>query len=396
MQASGISRRGPGGHTRSTATLLSADRYSDTGRKTRSLSRPAHLAETKSRWDGAVSLAAGRSGVITSQRSERRAQERTPHRASGQHRALAAEFPHEGRDMPCSPSALDNLAVGVPSVVQPWTPRVTGSRGPRSPQLGTWRETARPRPPLRPSAATGKSRPRRSSPAEPRSPTLSSRLARAFPGTEIWWLRLPKPSPWPSLREERLELKSRDFCAGGPSPHPRQGDPHGERSPRRRKANRELVVTGDNVCRTTTQSKDGKRTIHRRDGTVWHRTGRPPATSTERALWIAGGTIDDPPRKRDDPPQSRAAAQAMTPESGDRGRGAGGGGGRGGNRERGREELKRCPSPARRPAKRWTRYGQGPLPVVPGTTKTITAGCAIAPRNELTREAPFLPEALRI
>lgn len=221
-----------------------------------------------------------------------------------QHRALASEFPaREGDvDMPMFPVfALNNLAVGVPSVVPEMdfrrVDRVDGAvilRQMR--EHGVTTCTASP-PFFDRLAATGQNPGLRRilTGGAPVSDAQLRAWRRAFSGTEIlvaYGSTEAEPVAHISA-EERLELKGPGFCAGKPIERIRAkvigiGDeqvrelPPGEIG--------ELVVTGDHVCRDYYRNpgavKENK--IADADGTIWHRMGDTGYFDGQGRFWIAG------------------------------------------------------------------------------------------------------------
>jgi acyl-CoA synthetase (AMP-forming)/AMP-acid ligase II len=228
-----------------------------------------------------------------------------------QHRALAAEFPaREGDvDMPMFPVfALNNLAVGVPSVVPAMdfrrVDRVNAAAILHQMRThGVTTCTASP-PFFDRLAATGED------PGLRRlltggAPVSNAQLVawrRAFPDTEILVAYgSTEAEPVAHLTaEERLKLKGPGFCAGRPierirakviriHPGPVElGDwkdwelPPGEIG--------ELVVTGEHVCRDYYRNpksvKENK--IAEPDGTIWHRMGDTGYFDGQGRFWIAG------------------------------------------------------------------------------------------------------------
>jgi len=216
-----------------------------------------------------------------------------------QHRALAAEFPAwEGDvDMPMFPVfALNNLAVGVPSVV----PAMDFRRVDQVDAAAILRQmrehsvtTCTASPPFFDRlAATGENPGLRRilTGGAPLSDAQLAAWRRAFPGTEILVAYgSTEAEPVAHLTaEERLELKGPGFCAGKPIERIRArlipiGDaPPGEIG--------ELVVTGDHVCRDYYRNpravKENK--ITDQDGTIWHRMGDTGYFDGQGRFWITG------------------------------------------------------------------------------------------------------------
>ncbi|MFL6198860.1 MAG: AMP-binding protein [Thermoanaerobaculia bacterium] len=221
-----------------------------------------------------------------------------------QHRALAAEFPaREGDvDMPMFPVfALNNLAVGVPSVV----PAMDFRRVDRVDAAAILRQmrehgvtTCTASPPFFDRLAATGENPGLRRILTGGAPVSDAQLAawrRAFPGTEIlvaYGSTEAEPVAHLSA-EERLELKGPGFCAGRPIDRIRAkviriGDeqlrelPQGEIG--------ELVVTGDHVCRDYYRNpkavKENK--ITDAEGTIWHRMGDTGWFDSHGRFWIAG------------------------------------------------------------------------------------------------------------
>lgn len=237
-----------------------------------------------------------------------------------QHRALAAELPaREGDvDMPMFPVfALNNLAVGVPSVV----PAMDFRRVDRVDAAAILRQmrehgvtTCTASPPffdrLCSAMATGQNPGLRRilTGGAPVSDAQLVAWRRALPGTEIlvaYGSTEAEPVAHLSA-EERLEAKSDvrpaspGYCAGRPierirakviriHPGPVELEdwkdwelPPGEIG--------ELVVTGDHVCRDYYRNpkavKENK--IVEADGTVWHRMGDTGYFDGQGRFWIAG------------------------------------------------------------------------------------------------------------
>ncbi len=221
-----------------------------------------------------------------------------------QHRALAAEFPaKEGDvDMPMFPVfALNNLAVGVPSVV----PTMDFRRVDQVDAAAILRQmsehgvtTCTASPPFFDRlAATGKSPGLRRilTGGAPVSDAQLMAWRRAFPGTEIlvaYGSTEAEPVAHLSA-EERLELKGPGFCAGKPIERIRAkviriGDEQVRELPQGEIG--ELVVTGDHVCRDYYRNpkavKENK--ITEADGTIWHRMGDTGYFDSQGRFWIAG------------------------------------------------------------------------------------------------------------
>lgn len=235
-----------------------------------------------------------------------------------QHRALAAEFPaREGDvDMPMFPVfALNNLAVGVPSVVPSMDFRRVDQVDAAA-ILGQIRthgvSTCTASPPFFDRLAATGANPRLRRILTGGAPVSDDQLAiwrRAFPRTEILVAYgSTEAEPVAHLHaEERLEAKSDvrpaspGFCAGWPVDrvrarviriHPGPVEvkdwkewelPQGEIG--------ELVVTGDHVCRDYYRNpkavKENK--ISDPDGsTVWHRMGDTGYFDGRGRFWIAG------------------------------------------------------------------------------------------------------------
>ena len=212
-----------------------------------------------------------------------------------QHRALAAEFPaQEGDvDMPMFPVfALNNLAVGVPSVVPAMdfrrVDRVDGAAILRQ-MLTHGVTTCTASPPFFDRLASTGQDPglrRILTGGAPVSDTQLEAWRRAFPNTEIlvaYGSTEAEPVAHISA-EERLELKGPGFCAGKPIERIRarlipMGGEIGE-----------LVVTGDHVCRDYYRNpgavKENK--IVDPDGTVWHRMGDTGYFDSGGRFWIVG------------------------------------------------------------------------------------------------------------
>ena len=221
-----------------------------------------------------------------------------------QHRALAAEFPaREGDvDMPMFPVfALNNLAVGVPSVV----PAMDFRRVDQVDAAAILRQmrehsvtTCTASPPFFDRLAATGENPGLRRILTGGAPVSDAQLAawrRAFPGTEIlvaYGSTEAEPVAHLSA-EERLELKGPGFCAGKPIDRIqakviRIGDeqirelPQGEIG--------ELVVTGDHVCRDYYRNpravKENK--ITDQDGTIWHRMGDTGYFDGQGRFWITG------------------------------------------------------------------------------------------------------------
>lgn len=211
-----------------------------------------------------------------------------------QHQALAAEFPmQEGDvDMPMFPVfALNNLALGVPSVVPDMdfrrVDRVDGAAILR--QMKEHRvTTCTASPPFFDRlAAVGDPGLRRIlTGGAPVSDAQLRAWRKAFPKTEIliaYGSTEAEPVAHISA-EERLELKGPGFCAGKPIERIRAkliplGGGIGE-----------LAVTGDHVCRDYYRNpkavKENK--ILDPDGTVWHRMGDTGYFDSEGRFWIVG------------------------------------------------------------------------------------------------------------
>lgn len=233
-----------------------------------------------------------------------------------QHRALAAEFPaREGDvDMPMFPVfALNNLAVGVPSVVPDMDFRHV-DRVDASAVVAQMRAhevtTCTASPPFFDRIAAEAER-TGAAPALRRiltggAPVSDAQLAawrRALPKTEIlvaYGSTEAEPVAHLSA-EERLEVADRPgFCAGRPIErirtrviriHPGPVElgewkdwelPPGEIG--------ELVVSGEHVCRDYYRNpravKENK--IAEADGTMWHRMGDTGSFDAEGRFWIAG------------------------------------------------------------------------------------------------------------
>lgn len=216
-----------------------------------------------------------------------------------QHRALAAEFPmREGDvDMPMFPVfALNNLALGVPSVVPAMDFRrvdqVDGAAILRQ-MLTHGVTTCTASPPFFDRLASTGEDPGLRRILTGGAPVSDAQLRawrRAFPGTEIlvaYGSTEAEPVAHISA-EERLELKGPGYCAGKPIERIRArlipiGDaPQGEIG--------ELVVTGDHVCRDYYRNpgavKENK--IVDPDGTVWHRMGDTGWFDGQGRFWIVG------------------------------------------------------------------------------------------------------------
>lgn len=239
-----------------------------------------------------------------------------------QHRALAAEFPAEDKDvdMPMFPVfALNNLATGVPSVVPDMdfrrVDRVDAAR-----ILAQMRRhgvtTCTASPPFFDRLAAEVGRHHGETPGLRRAltggaPVADSQLRdwrRAFPGTEILVAYgSTEAEPVAHLTaEERLEAVNPDrpltpgFCAGSPVERVRAkivrihdgpieldsgwGDwelPAGEIG--------ELVVTGEHVCRDYYRNPQAVRENKIVDGgSVWHRMGDTGSFDREGRFWLAG------------------------------------------------------------------------------------------------------------
>lgn len=211
-----------------------------------------------------------------------------------QHHALAAEFPMQDGDvdMPMFPVfALNNLALGVPSVVPAMdfrrVDRVDGAAILRQmKEHGVTTCTASP-PFFDRVAAVGDPGLRRMlTGGAPVSDAQLRAWRRAFPKTEIliaYGSTEAEPVAHISA-EERLELKGQGFCAGKPIERIRaklipMGDKIGE-----------LAVTGDHVCRDYYRNpkavKENK--IIDPDGTVWHRMGDTGYFDDQGRFWIVG------------------------------------------------------------------------------------------------------------
>ncbi|HVG07395.1 MAG TPA: AMP-binding protein [Thermoanaerobaculia bacterium] len=227
-----------------------------------------------------------------------------------QHRALAAEFPaKEGDvDMPMFPVfALNNLAVGVPSVV----PAMDFRRVDRVDAAAILRQmrehgvtTCTASPPFFDRLAATRQNPGLRRILTGGAPVSDAQLMawrRAFPGTEIlvaYGSTEAEPVAHLSA-EERLEAKSDirpsspGFCAGRPIERIRakvirigdeqvRGLPAGEIG--------ELVVTGDHVCRDYYRNpkavKENK--ITDAEGAIWHRMGDTGYFDSQGRFWIAG------------------------------------------------------------------------------------------------------------
>ncbi|HWM94833.1 MAG TPA: AMP-binding protein [Thermoanaerobaculia bacterium] len=233
-----------------------------------------------------------------------------------QHRALAAEFPaREGDvDMPMFPVfALNNLAVGVPSVVPDMDFRRV-DRVDASVILGQMRAhgvtTCTASPPFFDRLAAMGENPGLRRILTGGAPVSDDQLVvwrRAFPGTEIlvaYGSTEAEPVAHLSA-EERLEAKSDirpaspGFCAGRPIErirakviriHPGPVDlkdwkdwelPPGEIG--------ELVVTGDHVCRDYYRNPRAVNENKIADGdTIWHRMGDTGYFDGQGRFWIAG------------------------------------------------------------------------------------------------------------
>jgi acyl-CoA synthetase (AMP-forming)/AMP-acid ligase II len=218
-----------------------------------------------------------------------------------QHEALATEFPaQEGDvDMPMFPVfALNNLALGVPSVVPAMdfrrVDRVDGAailRQMREHRVTTC--TASP-PFFDRLAATGEDPGLRRllTGGAPVSDAQLRAWRKAFPKTGVLVAYgSTEAEPVAHLTaKERLELKGPGFCAGKPIDRIRarlideqgRGLPPGEIG--------ELVVAGDHVCRDYYRNpkavKENK--IVDADGTVWHRMGDTGYFDAEGRFWIVG------------------------------------------------------------------------------------------------------------
>lgn len=219
-----------------------------------------------------------------------------------QHRALAAEFPaREGDvDMPMFPVfALNNLAVGVPSVV----PAMDFRRVDRVDAAAILRQmrehgvtTCTASPPFFDRLASTGQNPglrRILTGGAPVSDVQLRAWRRAFAGTEIlvaYGSTEAEPVAHLSA-DERLEAKGPGFCVGKPIDRIRarvirigggQELPQGEIG--------ELVVTGEHVCRDYYRNpkavKENK--ITDEDGTVWHRMGDTGYFDGQGRFWIAG------------------------------------------------------------------------------------------------------------
>lgn len=212
-----------------------------------------------------------------------------------QHQALAAEFPmREGDvDMPMFPVfALNNLALGVPSVVPAMdfrrVDRVDGAAILRQ-MLTHGVTTCTASPPFFDRLASTGENPGLRRILTGGAPVSDAQLRawrRAFPDTEIlvaYGSTEAEPVAHISA-EERLELKGPGFCAGKPIERIRaklipMGGEIGE-----------LVVTGDHVCRDYYRNpkavKENK--IIDPDGTVWHRMGDTGYFDSQGRFWIVG------------------------------------------------------------------------------------------------------------
>jgi acyl-CoA synthetase (AMP-forming)/AMP-acid ligase II len=218
-----------------------------------------------------------------------------------QHRALAAEFPaQEGDvDMPMFPVfALNNLAVGVPSVVPDMdfrrVDRVDGAAILRQ-MLTHGVTTCTASPPFFDRLASTGENPGLRRILTGGAPVSDAQLRawrRAFPDTEIVVAYgSTEAEPVAHLTaEERLELKGPGFCAGRPIDRIRAKviDEEGRELPQGRIG--ELIVTGDHVCRDYYRNpkavKENK--ITDQDGTVWHRMGDTGWFDAQGRFWIAG------------------------------------------------------------------------------------------------------------
>lgn len=224
-----------------------------------------------------------------------------------QHRALAAELPaREGDvDMPMFPVfALNNLALGVPSVVPDMDFRRV-DRVDAAAILRQMREhgvtTCTASPPFFDrlcSAMTTGENPGLRRILTGGAPVSDGQLRawrRAFPGTEIlvaYGSTEAEPVAHLSA-DERLELKGPGFCAGRPIDRIRArviriGDEQARELPQGEIG--ELVVTGDHVCRDYYRNpravKENKITDH--EGTIWHRMGDTGCFDSHGRFWIAG------------------------------------------------------------------------------------------------------------
>jgi olefin beta-lactone synthetase len=221
-----------------------------------------------------------------------------------QHRALAAEFPaKEGDvDMPMFPVfALNNLAVGVPSVV----PTMDFRRVDQVDAAAIFRQmsehgvtTCTASPPFFDRLAATQKSPGLRRILTGGAPVSDAQLvawSRAFPGTEIlvaYGSTEAEPVAHLSA-EERLGLKGPGFCAGRPIERIRAkviriGDEQVRELPQGEIG--ELVVTGDHVCRDYYRNpkavKENK--ITEADGTIWHRMGDTGYFDNQGRFWIAG------------------------------------------------------------------------------------------------------------
>jgi olefin beta-lactone synthetase len=212
-----------------------------------------------------------------------------------QHRALAAEFPaQEGDvDMPMFPVfALNNLALGVPSVVPAMdfrrVDRVDGAAILRQ-MLAHRVTTCTASPPFFDRlAATGEDPGLRRllTGGAPVSDAQLRAWRTAFSRTEILVAYgSTEAEPVAHLTaEERLELKGPGFCAGKPIDRIRARliDEQGGIG--------ELVVAGDHVCRDYYRNPKAvqENKILDADGTVWHRMGDTGSFDAEGRFWIAG------------------------------------------------------------------------------------------------------------
>lgn len=279
-----------------------------------------------------------------------------------QHRALAAEFPsREGDvDMPMFPVfALNNLAVGVPSVVPAMDFRRV-DRVNAAAVLGQMRThgvtTCTASPPFFDRLAAGREDPglrRILTGGAPVSDTQLASWRRAFPRTEIlvaYGSTEAEPVAHLSA-DERLEAvsdvrpASPGFCAGRPvervrtkviriHPGPIEVEdwkdwelPPGEIG--------ELVVTGEHVCRDYYRNPKAvqENKIKGPAGSIWHRMGDTGYFDGQGRFWIAGrvhstihrrGELVHPQlveqaARREDPRIRRAAAVGLPdPDLGER------------------------------------------------------------------------------
>lgn len=230
-----------------------------------------------------------------------------------QHRALAAEFPaQEGDvDMPMFPVfALNNLAVGVPSVVPAMdfrrVERVDGATILH--QMRTHGvTTCTASPPFFDRLCSAGARPKLRRILTGGAPVTDPQLAawrKAFPETEIlvaYGSTEAEPVAHLSA-DERLEVKSDvrpespGYCAGRPIERIRTkiipihaGPVEAVRELASGEIG-ELLVTGDHVCRDYYRNPQAVREnkVVEPDGTVWHRMGDTGYFDGQGRFWIAG------------------------------------------------------------------------------------------------------------